>query len=76
MSNKPIFRLIKLKGIKDLGDGHALRVATQIVASGQCTEVEEKRNDPKYKSFKVLILKKKVFVFSHFLMFCNIFVLI
>ena len=44
---------MQLKGIKDLGDGHALRVATQVVETGQCPEVEEKRNDPKFLSLKV-----------------------
>ncbi|KAI9558742.1 hypothetical protein GHT06_015531 [Daphnia sinensis] len=43
----------QLKGIKDLGDGHALRVATQIVESGHSQEVEEKRNDKKFLSFQI-----------------------
>lgn len=47
---------IQLKGIKGLGNGHALRVATQILESGYCPEVEEKRNDKKFLSLQVFCL--------------------
>lgn len=47
---------IQLKGIKGLGNGHALRVATQILESGYCAEVEEKRNDKKFLSLQVFCL--------------------
>ncbi|XP_046459358.1 DNA nucleotidylexotransferase-like isoform X1 [Daphnia pulex] len=43
----------QLKGIKGLGNGHALRVATQILESGYCPEVEEKRNDKKFLSLQI-----------------------
>ncbi len=51
-----IMFFIQLKGIKGLGNGHALRVATQILESGYCPEVEEKRNDKKFLSLQVFCL--------------------
>lgn len=43
----------KLKGIKNLGDSHGLLVATQILQSGNCPEIEQKKIEEKYQTLKV-----------------------
>ena len=45
-----------MRDIKDLGSEHSLQVATEILQSGLCTEVEEKRSQPQFRSLKVFVL--------------------
>ena len=65
----------QLKGIKDLGDGHALRVAAEIVENGRSVEVEEKKKDPKFRAFRVCLRSecRAYFSFDSLKAFCNIY---
>lgn len=59
---------LQLRGIKDVGGEHALRVATEILQSGRCAEVEEKRNERKFQTIQVQL---KVFLMENGPIFSN-----